>query len=78
MDLLKTEKKMGLINLVAEILERARMFKGNRVSVESREERLLPPKDLIPPEKLRELEKDFNKTLKSVPHLTDKDFEGDS
>jgi len=61
--LIKNEKKLGLINYPAEILDRCKKFKGERQRAENREERMLPPVDLIPPEKLKKLISEFISSL---------------
>ncbi len=66
MDICKTHTDLGRINFVAEVLDRAKVYKRERVSVENRAERQLPPKDRIPPEKLKALVTNFNKKLKGV------------
>jgi len=66
MDLCQNHKELGLINFVAEIKERSEMFWRNRQVVESRKARLLPAKDVIPPEKLYKLVKEFQAKMKSA------------
>lgn len=65
-DICKTNKDLGRINFVAEVLERVKLHKGERRRAETRAERQLPPKDMVRPEKLRALIKDFNNSLKGV------------
>ena len=66
-DICKTNTDLGRINFVAEVLDRAKVYQRERVSVETRAERQLPPKDRIPPDKLKELVTNFNKKLRGVP-----------
>ena len=66
LDICRKTKDMGRVNFVAEVLDWAKLHRGDRVSKETRAERLLPPKDLVPREDLHKLAKDFNKKLKGM------------
>ena len=65
--LMQNEKNLSIINFIAEIIERAKMFRETRESLERRNQQQLLPKNLIPKEKLKKLVKDFVKTLGDIP-----------
>lgn len=66
LDICRVNKDLGRINFVAEVLEWVKIHQHNRLQVESRAERQLPPKDRVPIEDLKKLVKDFNKSLKGM------------
>ena len=70
MDICQNNLDLGRINFVAEVLQWAKIHRAKRHQVETRAERQLPPKDMVPVEDLQKLVKDFNKTLKGMGNDT--------
>lgn len=69
--LMRNEKNLATINFIAEIEERAKMFKGQREAEARYNVKQIPPKDIIPRDKLKKLVKDFTKSLGDIPKVTD-------
>ena len=67
MHLMRNERKLATINFIAEIEERAKMFRGMRESEARYNAKQIEPKDTIPTEELKKLVKDFTKSLGDIP-----------